>query len=48
MKYAKPQINNLGNALISVHADPYMKGPSGSDTHGSKVFTTTNAYQADE
>lgn len=48
MKYAKPQIDRIGNGLVSVQADPYTKGPTGTDTQGSIVEHTTNAYEADE
>lgn len=47
MKYEKPQITCLPNAVKSVSANPLMKQPGPPDSPND-VITTVPAYSSDE
>ena len=47
MKYEKPQIVSLPNAVTSVSANPLMKPIAGHDG-GQSTLTAAGAYSSDE
>ena len=48
MKYVKPHIDCVENALISVQAQPYTKQLGPPDSHDVNYLTDVSAYEADE